>query len=127
MAVVVRGLDALEGETAFAFLVVKLRAAVDRDGLEEVLRYLAPLVPDADAFVSELPPELEEPMRIIGMPIGAIAGTSVDCGVKRSVTLWIPAAARPVIVTSPPLCGSMAAIGSISVALCRVMARRRIW
>jgi hypothetical protein len=68
MAVAVRGLDALEGETAFAFLVVKLRAAVERDGLVEVLRYLAPLVPDADAFVAELPPELEEPMRIIGMP-----------------------------------------------------------
>jgi hypothetical protein len=68
MAVVVRGLDALEGETAFAFLVVKLRVAVERDGLVEILRYLAPLVPDADAFVAELPPELEEPMRIIGMP-----------------------------------------------------------
>jgi hypothetical protein len=68
MAVAVRGLDALEGETAFAFLVVKLRAAVDRDGLVDVLRYLAPLVPDADAFTSELPPELDEPMRIIGMP-----------------------------------------------------------
>lgn len=68
MAVAVRGLDALEGETAFAFLVVKLRAAVDRDGLVDVLRYLALLVPDADAFMSELPPELDEPMRIIGMP-----------------------------------------------------------
>jgi hypothetical protein len=68
MAVAVHGLDALEGETAFAFLVVRLRAAVDRAGLVEVLRYLAPLVPDADEFMAELPPELEEPMKIVGMP-----------------------------------------------------------
>jgi hypothetical protein len=68
MAVAVHGLDALEGETAFAFLVVRLRTAVDRAGLVAVLRYLAPLVPDADAFVAELPPELDEPMKIVGMP-----------------------------------------------------------
>ena len=47
MAVTVHGLAPLEGETAFAFMVIKLRTAVDRGGLLEVLRYLASLIPDA--------------------------------------------------------------------------------
>ena len=68
MTAVVHGMGPLEGETAFAFLVVRLREAVDREGLERVLRYLAPLVPDAEAFISELPDPLEEPMRLVGMP-----------------------------------------------------------
>ena len=68
MAVRVHGLDPMDGETAFAFLVVRLARAVDRAGLADLLRYLAPLIPDADAFIAELPDPLDEPMRIIGMP-----------------------------------------------------------
>lgn len=68
MGVQVHGLDPMEGENAFAFLVVRLREAVDHDGLVRVLRYLAPLIPDAENFIGELPDPLEEPMRIIGMP-----------------------------------------------------------
>lgn len=68
MSAVVHGLGPLEGETAFAFVVVRLRDAVDRNGLVRVLRYLAPLVPDAEGFISELPDPLEEPMRLVGMP-----------------------------------------------------------
>ena len=68
MGVQVHGLDPMEGENAFAFLVVRLREPVDHDGLVRVLRYLAPLIPDAESFIGELPDPLEEPMRIIGMP-----------------------------------------------------------
>lgn len=68
MAVRVHGLDPMEGETAFAFLVLRLVVPVEREGLAELLRYLAPLIPDADAFIAELPDPLDEPMRIIGMP-----------------------------------------------------------
>jgi hypothetical protein len=68
MTVRVHGLDPMEGETAFAFLVLRLVAPVDRAGLTDVLRYLAPMIPDADAFVAELPDPLDEPMRIVGMP-----------------------------------------------------------
>ena len=79
MAVVVHGLDPLEGETAFAFMVIKLRTAVDRGGLLEVLRYIAPLIPDADAFIDEFPDELDGALRIIGIPWSPPeAGLAVD-------------------------------------------------
>jgi hypothetical protein len=68
MAVRVHGLDPMEGETAFAFFVVRLVEPVDRAGLADLLRYLAPLIPDADAFIAELPDPLDEPMGIVGMP-----------------------------------------------------------
>jgi len=68
MAVVVQGLEPLEGDTAFAFLVLRLRAAVDRDGVLEVLRFIAPLIPDADAFIDEFPEELDGALQIIGIP-----------------------------------------------------------
>ena len=64
----VHGLGALEGETAFAFVVLRLAAPTDRAGLLDVLRYVAPLIPDADQFMAELPDELDEAMRIIGIP-----------------------------------------------------------
>ena len=66
--VTVRGLEAREGETAFAFLVLRLVTAVDREGLIELIRFIAPLVPDAEAFIEELPTDLEESMRIVGVP-----------------------------------------------------------
>jgi hypothetical protein len=68
MAVRVHGLDPMDGETAFAFFVVRLVEPVDRAGLADLHRYLAPLIPDADAFIAELPDPLDEPMRIVGMP-----------------------------------------------------------
>ena len=68
MTAVVHGMSPLEGETAFAFLVVRLRDTVDRDGLVRVLRYFAPLVPDVEGFIAELPEPLDERMRLVGMP-----------------------------------------------------------
>ena len=77
--VAVHGLEALEGETAFAFMVVRLRTPVDRGGLLDVLRYIAPLIPDADAFIDEFPDELDGALRIVGIPWGpADAGMAVD-------------------------------------------------
>ena len=79
MPVVVHGLEPLEGETAFAFMVVRLRTAVDRGGLLEVLRYIAPLIPDADAFIDEFPDELEGALKIIAIPWApADAGLAVE-------------------------------------------------
>jgi len=79
VAVAVHGLEPLEGETAFAFMVVRLRTAVDRGGLLEVLRYIAPLIPDADAFIDEFPDELEGALKIIAIPWApADAGLAVE-------------------------------------------------
>jgi HEAT repeat protein len=79
VTVAVQGLEPLEGETAFAFMVVRLRTAVDRGGLLEVLRYIAPLIPDADAFIDEFPDELEGALRIIAIPWApADAGLAVE-------------------------------------------------
>ena len=78
-SVTVTGLDALEGETAFAFFVVRLRQPTARDGVVELLRYVAPLIPDADAFIDELPDDLEDEIRILGMPwLPPEAGHAVD-------------------------------------------------
>ena len=68
MSVVVKGLEAMEGETAFAFFVLRFRTPVDRDTLVEVLRYVAPIIPGAESFIEELPEDVEEPMSIIGVP-----------------------------------------------------------
>lgn len=79
MAVAVHGLEPLEGDTAFAFMVLRLRSTVARAGLLELLRYIAPLIPDADAFMEEFPDELDGPLRIIGVPWApAEAGMAVD-------------------------------------------------
>jgi hypothetical protein len=64
----VHGLDPREGETAFAFLVVRLREARDRDGVLALLRYLAPLVAHPEAVIDELPDELDDTVRLLGMP-----------------------------------------------------------
>ncbi len=79
MPVLVHGLEPLEGETAFAFMVVRMHSAVERKGLLEVLRYIAPLIPDADAFMEEFPDDLDGPLRIIGIPWAPPeAGMAVD-------------------------------------------------
>ena len=51
----VHGLDARQGETAFAFLVLRLQHAVNRDQLVELIRHIASVIPDAEAFIEELP------------------------------------------------------------------------
>lgn len=79
MSVAVHGLDALEGETAFAFVVVRMREPIDRVRLIQVLRYMAPLIPDPDAFIEELPDELEPAVRIFATPWSPPeAGHAVD-------------------------------------------------
>ncbi len=79
MAVVIHGLEPLEGDTAFAFMVLRMHSAIERQGLLEVLRYIAPLIPDAETFIEEFPDELDGPLRMIGVPWApAEAGMAVD-------------------------------------------------
>ncbi|MFT3696302.1 MAG: hypothetical protein QM831_24390 [Kofleriaceae bacterium] len=77
MAVVVHGLEPLKGETAFAFMALRLRAPVDRAGLIDVLRYVAPLIPEG--FIEEFPDPLDGELKIVGVPWSPPeAGMAVD-------------------------------------------------
>ncbi len=80
----VHGLEARQGTTAFAFLVLRLRRPSDRAALVAVIRHVAPMIPDAEAFIAELPEDLEESMRIVGMPW---APASDDDGVEEQQAL----------------------------------------
>jgi PBS lyase HEAT-like repeat len=68
MQIRVHGLAPREGETAFAFFVLRLATPVDRDGLVDLIGQLAPLVPDAASFATELPQDCEAAMRLVGIP-----------------------------------------------------------
>ncbi len=76
---VVRGLDARQGETAFAFCVLRMVAPVSRVQLVELVHQLAPLVGDADGFVAGVPEELDEPLKLVALPWSPPeAGHAVD-------------------------------------------------
>ncbi|MBA3453625.1 MAG: HEAT repeat domain-containing protein [Deltaproteobacteria bacterium] len=65
----VHGLEARQGETAFAFVVFRLQRAAGRSELIDLIHHFAAIIPDADAFIADLPDdELDEPMRIVGVP-----------------------------------------------------------
>ena len=64
----IHGHETVIGETAFAFLVLRLVSPVSRATLVEVIRHLAPVVPDADTFIEGLPDELDTPMQMLGIP-----------------------------------------------------------
>ena len=68
MHVHVHGLGPREGDTVFAFLVLRLAVPVDRAGLGELIYRIAPLVPDAEQLVSELPEDAEEALWLVGLP-----------------------------------------------------------
>jgi hypothetical protein len=66
-------LDGLEprpsdADPVFAFFVVQLVEPVDRDGLLDVLRAVAPLIPDVDSFIGEFPDQLEGELQLIAIP-----------------------------------------------------------
>jgi hypothetical protein len=68
MHVRVHGLAPREGDTVFAFLVLRLAVPVDRAGLGELICRMAALVPDAEQLVSELPDDAEEALWLVGLP-----------------------------------------------------------
>jgi hypothetical protein len=79
MAIQLHGLEAKQGETSFAFLVLRLVQPADRAGLVAVIRHLAAMIPDAEGFVAGLPEELDETMRVVGMPwLPPEAGPAVE-------------------------------------------------
>ena len=66
--VAVHGHAVRDGETVFAFCVLRLRTRRDRDGVAAVVRSVAGLLEDAAAFISEWVAELEEPTRFVCAP-----------------------------------------------------------
>lgn len=68
MTVAIDGLIAPAAQPVFAFFVVRLAAPVDREGLLDVLRALAPLIPDVDAFIGEFPDRLEGRLQLVAIP-----------------------------------------------------------
>ncbi len=68
MAVAVHGHAALEGETAFAFFVVRTREPIARGRIVDLLHYLAPLIPDPDTFVEELSEDIDQAVQILALP-----------------------------------------------------------
>lgn len=77
--VAVHGHDGLVGDTVFAFFVVRLAREIRRDELIELLRFIAPLIPDSDTFIEDLPDDLEHAIRILAMPWAPPeAGHAVD-------------------------------------------------
>ena len=66
--VAIHGLEQRRRDTAFAFVVLELRIAVGRDELEDVLRFVAPLVPDIEGFLDELPDDFDDPQQLVAVP-----------------------------------------------------------
>lgn len=63
------GLELAQGETAFAFCVLRLRQATARTALLDLVRLMAPLIPDAETVIEDLLPEdLEQAVHIIAVP-----------------------------------------------------------
>jgi hypothetical protein len=66
-------LDGLEprpsdADPVFAFFVVQLVEPVGRDGLLDVIRAVASLIPDVEEFIGEFPEELEGELQLIAIP-----------------------------------------------------------
>ncbi len=96
MAVAVQGLAAMEGETAFAFFVVRTHEPIARSAVLELLRYLAPLIPDPDTFLEEVAEDLEQDVQLLALPwLPPEAGHAVE-GQRRLIesagTLGVEAA-----------------------------------
>jgi hypothetical protein len=68
MPVRVHGLEASAGDTAVAFMVLRLSTPADRVGLVDLIRQLALLVPDPKNLLAELPDDCEAAMRLVGIP-----------------------------------------------------------
>ena len=75
----VHGHEARQGDTQFAFCALRLREPLDREGLLAVVRYVAPLIPDADAFIEGLGADGDWPDELFAVPWSPPeAGHAVD-------------------------------------------------
>jgi hypothetical protein len=76
----IHGLEPRHGETAFAFLVLRFSQPANRSVLSTVIRQFAPIIPDVDSFLDELPAaEDNAPFQILGMPwLPPEAGSDVE-------------------------------------------------
>jgi hypothetical protein len=68
MTVAIHGLERLADTCVFAFLVVRLHDERPRPEVAGLLRALAPLIAEADAFISEWESDALESVRIVAMP-----------------------------------------------------------
>ena len=66
--VAIHGLEPRQGETAFAFLVLRLSRPLERAELVGVIRQIAPMIPDAERILEGFSEEIDEAMKIVGMP-----------------------------------------------------------
>jgi len=87
----IHGLDAREGDTAYAFFVVRFARPADRGALRELVQHLAAAIPDSATVIEELP-RLAEPARLYALP-------------------WRPPAAGDEVAAQQRLVASAAAFG----------------
>ncbi|HEY4057354.1 MAG TPA: hypothetical protein VGM39_12140 [Kofleriaceae bacterium] len=62
----IHGLEPSQGETAYAFLVLRFGRAVMANVLMEIGRHVAPICPDAEQLIGDLP--AADPYRILALP-----------------------------------------------------------
>ncbi|MCX5745286.1 MAG: hypothetical protein NT062_22650 [Proteobacteria bacterium] len=66
--VIVHGLEAKQGETSAAFLVLRMATGLDRAGLAALLQRLGPMIPNVDLTALLDDHALEERMQLVGVP-----------------------------------------------------------
>jgi hypothetical protein len=66
--VAIHGLEPRQGETAFALVVLRMRRPIEREDFVELVRHMAPMIPDAEEILASLADEIEEAMQIVGIP-----------------------------------------------------------
>ena len=66
--IAIHGLEPRQGETAFAFLVLRLARPMERAALVEVVRHVASMIPDADRILEAFSEDMTETMQLVGLP-----------------------------------------------------------
>jgi hypothetical protein len=66
--IAIHGLEPRQGQTAFAFFVLRLARPMERAALVEAVRHVAPMIPDADRIIDAFSEDMTEQMQLIGLP-----------------------------------------------------------